>query len=122
MPQAGTPAFYSNNMQVHPQMAFLQQQMQQQQQKQQQQQQMQLQQQQQQMQLQQQQQRQAFLQQQQQQMQQQQQQLQQQQQRQLQMLSFGGRLPLSAMNAPSTSAAPNVMFDNPDMPGPSNQG
>uniref|UniRef100_A0A0D3HS01 SWIRM domain-containing protein n=1 Tax=Oryza barthii TaxID=65489 RepID=A0A0D3HS01_9ORYZ len=116
MPQAGTPAFYSNNMQVHPQMAFLQQQMQQQQQKQQQQQQMQLQQQQQQMQLQQQQQRQAFLQQQQQQMQQQQ------QQRQLQMLSFGGRLPLSAMNAPSTSAAPNVMFDNPDMPGPSNQG
>uniref|UniRef100_A0A0E0FA30 SWIRM domain-containing protein n=1 Tax=Oryza meridionalis TaxID=40149 RepID=A0A0E0FA30_9ORYZ len=121
MPQAGTPAFYSNNMQVHPQMAFLQQQMQQQQQKQQQQQQMQLQQQQQQMQLQQQQQRQAFLQQQQQQMQQQQQ-LQQQQQRQLQMLSFGGRLPLSAMNAPSTSAAPNVMFDNPDMPGPSNQG
>uniref|UniRef100_A0A0E0MK93 SWIRM domain-containing protein n=1 Tax=Oryza punctata TaxID=4537 RepID=A0A0E0MK93_ORYPU len=108
MPQAGTPAFYSNNMQVHPQMAFLQQQQQQQ------------------LQLQQQQQRQAFLQQQQQQMQQQQQQqqmqLQQQQQRQLQMLSFGARLPLSAMNAPSTSAAPNVMFDNPDMPGPSNQG
>uniref|UniRef100_J3NBU2 SWI/SNF complex subunit SWI3C n=1 Tax=Oryza brachyantha TaxID=4533 RepID=J3NBU2_ORYBR len=55
----------------------------------------------------------------------QQQQLQlQQQQRQLQMLSFGPRLPLAAINPPSGTAAQNVMYNNPnpDMPGPSNQG